>query len=103
MVIADKSSEETNEDIRSAAKPLETIGIRIIAVAVGKEVDAAKLKSASSDGTVISSSSKDIPKKLGEEIMAKILEGQALCFVVVGIDSGVYLCCKMGFFLCLIV
>lgn len=85
MVITDKSSGRSAEDIRSAAKSIEEVGVRIIPVSVGKEVDPKELKSASSDGTVISTSNKEDPKTIGDEIISKILEGQPLCFVVVGI------------------
>ena len=75
VVIADRTSGRSTEDIRSATRPLEETGIRVIAVSVGKEADPEKLKSASGDDSVISSAVSGNPKKLGEEIMGKILEG----------------------------
>lgn len=81
MVIADRTSGRSVEDIRSAARPLETTGIRVIAVSVGKETDPEKLKSASWDDSLISSPVRGNPKQLGEEIMAKILEGEWLSLI----------------------
>lgn len=63
------------EDIRAAVRPLETAGILVIAVAVGKEVDPNKVKEIPSDGDVIKTDNKDDPEEVGDKIADKIAKG----------------------------
>ena len=75
VVITDRSSNKSSEDIRSALVPLETGGVVVIAVAVGKEVDSDKVKKIPTDGDVIDTDNKEDPDEVGEEIIKKIAKG----------------------------
>ena len=75
VVITDRSSNKSPEDIRSAVAPLETGGVLVIAVAVGKEVDSDKVKKIPTDGEVIDTDNKEDPDEVGEEIIKKVAKG----------------------------
>ena len=75
VVITDRSSNKSSEDIRSALVPLETGGVVVIAVAVGKEVDSDKVKKIPTNGDVIDTDNKEDPDEVGEEIIKKIAKG----------------------------
>ena len=75
VIITDKSSEKSPEDIRAAVTPLETAGILVIGVAVGKEVDSKKMKEIPSDGDLIETENKADPEEVGDEIMDKVVKG----------------------------
>lgn len=76
VIITDRSSGKSPEDIRAAVTPLETAGIRVIAVAVGKEVDSDKMKEIPSDGDVIETNNKGDPEEMGGKIMNKVATGK---------------------------
>lgn len=75
VVITDRSSNKSPEDIRSALTPLETGGVVVIAVAVGKEVDSDKVKKIPTNGDVIDTDNKEDPDEVAEEIIKKIAKG----------------------------
>lgn len=75
VVITDRSSSKSPEDIRTAVARLETSGVLVIAVAVGKEVDSDKGEKIPTDGDVIDTDNKGDPDEVGEEIMKKVAKG----------------------------
>ena len=78
VIITDKSSEKSPQDIRAAVKSLETNGIRVIAVAVGTEVDSDKEKEKPADGEVIKTDNKKDPGSVGQKIADKIAKGKVV-------------------------
>ena len=62
--------------------PLETSGIRVIAVSVGTEVDPAKERAVSTDGDVIKTDNKKNPTDVGKKIMEKVAKGKPVFLVV---------------------
>ena len=78
VIITDKSSEKSPQDIRAAVKSLETNGIRVIAVAVGTEVDSDKEKGKPTDGEVIKTDNKKDPGSVGQKIADKIAKGKVV-------------------------
>ena len=78
VIITDKSSGKSPQDIRAAIKFLETNGIRVIAVAVGTEVDSSKEKEISTDGEVIETDNKKDPGSAGQKIADKIAKGKLM-------------------------
>ena len=78
VIITDKSSDKSPQDIRTAVKSLETNGIRVIAVAVGTEVDSNKEKVISTDGEVIETDNKKDPGTVGQKIVDKIAKGEVV-------------------------
>ena len=77
VVITDRSSDKSPQDIRAAVRPLETAGIRVIAVAVG--MDANKIKEISTDGDVIETDNNKDPGDVGEKIIDKVANGKPVC------------------------
>ncbi|KAJ7393298.1 hypothetical protein OS493_006267 [Desmophyllum pertusum] len=77
VVITDRSSGKSPQDIRAAVRPLETAGIRVIAVAVG--IDPNKIKEISTDGDVIETDNKKDPGDVGEKIIDKVANGKPVC------------------------
>ena len=75
VVISDRSSGKSPEDIRAAVRPLETAGIRVIAVAVGREGNLNKTKEISSDGDVIETDNTENPEQVGDKIIDKVAKG----------------------------
>lgn len=75
VIITDRSSGESPEYIREAVRPLEIAGIRVIAVAVGKEVDVNETKAISSGGKAIKTDNKKAAKEVGKEIVEEIAKG----------------------------
>ena len=78
VIITDKSSDKSPKDIRAAVKSLETNGIRVIAVAVGTEVDSDKEKEKPTDGEVIETDNKKDPGSVGQKIADKIAKGKVV-------------------------
>ena len=76
--IPDRSSGESPEYIREAVRPLEIAGIRVIAVAVGKEVDVNETKAISSGGKAIETDNKKAAKEVGKEIVEEIAKGNLI-------------------------
>lgn len=76
IVIADKRSGKTEQEIKSAAEGLENIGIQVIPVAFGRESDPKELVQITSNKKNLVDSSKDDedPKKTAEKIMEKFFE-----------------------------
>lgn len=82
VIITDKSSEKSPQDIRAAIKSLETNGIRVIAVAVGTEVDFRKEKEIPTDGDVIETDNKKDPGSVGQKIADKIAKGKVVLMLI---------------------
>ena len=82
VVITDKSSCKSQRDIRAEVIPLETSGIRVIAVSVGTEVEPAKERAVSTDGDVIKTDNKKNPTDVGKKIMEKVAQGKPVFLVV---------------------
>ena len=78
MIITDKSSDKSPQDIRTAVKSLETNGVRVISVTVGTEVDSNKEKEIPTDGDVIETDNKKKPGTVGQKIVDKIAKGKGL-------------------------
>ena len=78
VIITDKSSDKSPQDIRAAVKSLETNGIRVIAVAVGTEVDSDKEREIPTDGEVIETDNKKDPGSVGQKIADKIAKGEVV-------------------------
>ena len=78
MIITDKSSDKSPQDIRTAVKSLETNGVRVISVTVGTEVDSKKEKEIPTDGDVIETDNKKEPGTIGQKIVDKIAKGKGL-------------------------
>ena len=82
VVITDKRSGASEDDIKKAAKPLQESGIVVIPVAIGNQVNAQELGSTTSDKkNVISVGVEEDPQNLMELIMAKINGMAQLDFV----------------------
>ena len=77
VIITDRSSGESPEYIRAVVRPLEIAGIRVIAVAVGKEVDVNETKAISSGGKAIETGNKGA-SKVGREIVEEIAKGNLI-------------------------
>ena len=77
VIITDRSSGESPEYIRAVVRPLEIAGIRVIAVAVGKEVDVNETKAISSGGKAIETGNKGAAK-VGKEIVEEIAKGNVI-------------------------
>ena len=74
-MITDGRSRSTDEQIRSAAKPLEDKGIHVIAVGIGNVPDSKQLeKITQRKGDVITGPSGANPAALGNRIMEKAFE-----------------------------
>lgn len=82
VVITDKSSDKSPQDIRAAVRVLETAGIRVIAVAVGTDVDRDKVKEIPTDGEVIETDNKKDPEEVGEKIIDKVAKGKTVFMLV---------------------
>ena len=75
VVVIDKKSDSTDEEIRRAADLLENSKIRVIPVALGNEADVAELTNATIDERdVIKADRKDDPEKIADEIIEKASE-----------------------------
>ena len=77
VIITERSSGESPEYIRAVVRPLEIAGIRVIAVAVGKEVDVNETKAISSGGKAIETGNKGAAK-VGKEIVEEIAKGNLI-------------------------
>ena len=77
VIVTDKRSSSSDRDMRSAAQDLEGDGVKIIAVGIGNEADVPRLDKLSPKprDTIASPKNKD-PKKLGQEIVQTILNGE---------------------------
>lgn len=82
VIITDKSSDKSPQDIRAAVKALETNGIRVIAVAVGTDVDSMKVQEIPTDGEVIETDNKEDPGTVGHKIVDKIAKGKVVLMLV---------------------
>ena len=73
MIMADRKSESTEEDVKTGAKPFEEQDIKVIPVVIGGEADPRELGSTTPDKkNLIEADKGDDPKIVGEKIMEKI-------------------------------
>ena len=82
VVISDKQSGKTEQDIKTASEQLEAIGIQVIPVALGSESDPKELELVTSNKKNLVDSSKDDedPKITSEKIMNKFFESEYLYY-----------------------
>ena len=95
VVISDKRSGASEENVKNAGKPLEDSGIVVVPVAIGNEVDKIELEWATSDeDNVIDVKADEEPEILMEMILAKIngtlsLSSQAVMILGAKVSSPV--------------
>ena len=76
VVITDRKSGSSASDVKTAAKPLEEVGIAVIPVAIGVESDVKELENLTPDKTnIIEPSAGTSAKELANMIMKKINTG----------------------------
>lgn len=76
VVIADKSPLGDKKIIDKESRALDIYGVRVIPVAIGREIDAEEIKDISPYIDVLVNASKDIdPKDLASAVMRKVLKG----------------------------
>lgn len=76
VVIMDKKSTDTEEDIQEALNPLKEDDVKIVPVAIGPDADVNELKNiTSAEGYLVEAEKTTDPKKLAEKIMAKVTSG----------------------------
>ena len=77
VVIIDKKSGSTQEDLKRAAKDLELSDVSVIGVALGDEANKEELDILSpGKDDVIQANDTDGPKKIADDIMEKALRGK---------------------------
>lgn len=75
VVIVDKKSSSTPDEIKTNAKPLEKIDVRVIPVAVGPDADPKELeKTTGNKENMLEVPKNEKPNSLGQKIMDKILK-----------------------------
>ena len=75
VIIIDKKSGSTEDEVRQAAVLLENYKIRVIPVALGKDADVPELTNATLDkDDIVKADRKDDPEKIADEIMMKASE-----------------------------
>lgn len=76
VVIMDHSTGATVDEIRSAARPLKSKGVKVIPVAIGNEAEPDKMTNSSPDNVNLIIALRDEkPGVLGKQIMEKVLKG----------------------------
>ena len=76
VVIADKSPLGDKKIIDKESRALDIYGVRVIPVAIGREIDAEEIEDISPYIDVLVNASKDIdPKDLASAVMRKVLKG----------------------------
>ena len=77
VVITDKESGRSPDDVKAASEVLENKGVKVIPVAIGNEADRKELQNITSDKeNVIAVPPSEKPEKLGQDIMTKVLKGK---------------------------
>lgn len=75
VIIIDKKSGSTEDEVRQAAVLLENYKIRVIPVALGKDADVPELTNATLDkDDIVKADRKDDPEKIADEIIMKASE-----------------------------
>ena len=69
VVITDKTSDSTEDDVQVAAKKLKDDGVRVIAIALGDEFDSVSPE-------VIKPEEKSTPDKVVKELVDTVLNGK---------------------------
>lgn len=81
VIVTDKTSTSSDGDVKRAVDILEKDKVKIIALGIGSEVDIPGLdKHFPKENDTISAKGDEDPKKLGHEIVKKILEGIDILF-----------------------
>ena len=89
VIIVDKKSSNTPDEIKTSAKPLERIEVRVIPVAVGPVADPKELEKTTGNKENILEVPKDENSNtLGQKIMDKILKRKAIVLVCAGRGWG---------------
>ena len=82
VVITDGRSGSTDEQLRTAAIPLEDKGIHVIAVGIGSVPDSKQLEEITQrTGDVITGPSDSNPASLGNRIMEKAFEREKMTLI----------------------
>ena len=77
VIITDKSSGASENDLKAAAKPLEDSGIEVIPVAIGNQVNVGELEAITDDNdNVITAEPEENPGDLRDKIMEKVINGK---------------------------
>ena len=77
VVMIDRKSTSSPVDVKLKAKPFEHTGVHVIAISVGNETDPKELGEITpSKRNLIIANKTDTPKRLSEEIIDKVLEGE---------------------------
>ena len=92
VVLADKRSASSLEEVTSRSRELEDLDVRVIPVAVGRNADIDELNEITPNvSDVIPASRSDGPKEIGKKIISKVLEGmevkQMISFFII-LDSS---------------
>lgn len=83
VVITDLASGKTSSQVSEAAKPLQDKGIKIVAVAIGKEADPKELEIITPIDKIIKEEKSVQPDDLKKAIMAKVLTGWFAAFIYI--------------------
>lgn len=76
VVIADKSPLGDKKIIDKETRALDIYGVKVVPVAIGREIDAEEIKDISPYKDALVNASKDVdPKDLAEAVMKKVLKG----------------------------
>ena len=76
VVITDKKSASLSDRVRSEANMLEDMDVQVIPVGIGSEIDRLEMEEITPNiSDVITTSTLDKPRQLGEEIIVKVLKG----------------------------
>ena len=87
VLITDKQSSSSLDDVVPEANLLEDMDVKVIPVGIGSEVDTKELEEITPNiSDIITTSTVDDPEKLGKDIMVKVLEGKK-CHIVQCLSS----------------
>ena len=82
VVITDLASGKTSSQLNEAATPLQDKGIKVVAVAIGREADPKELEIITSIDKIIKEEKSVQPDDLKKAIMVKVLTGWLASFIV---------------------
>lgn len=77
-MITDKVSGLSSSVIEKASEPLHNKGIKVVAVAVGNEVDPSELELTNPEKFVIEAPRNEEPQMLGKQIMEHVIRRKSL-------------------------
>ena len=77
VVVMDKTSDSDVDEVELASKSLAEDGVRVIAVAFGKESDLQEIsQTTSNDNNIVKTDETDLAKNIAEEVMKKAKNGK---------------------------